>query len=132
MSKENVDRLRALLQGWNPGDEGDMSLLDPSVVYEDSILPDHVGETYRGYEGVVRATKRWLEAYEQVTVELERVVDAGERIVSIHRARSRARHTGIESELRFAYVWTFRGGRVIHFRSCRDPQEALEDAGPRE
>jgi ketosteroid isomerase-like protein len=127
MSQENLDRLRALLQGWNPGDEADMSLLDPSVVYEDTILPDHVGETYRGYEGVVRATKRWLEAYETVTVELERVFDAGERIVSIHRARSRARHTGIESELLFAYVWTFRDGRVIHFRSCRDPQEALAE-----
>jgi ketosteroid isomerase-like protein len=129
MSQENVDRLRPLLQGWNPGDEVDMSLLDPAVVYEDTILPDHVGETYRGYEGVVRATKRWLEAYEQVTVELERVFDAGDHIVSIHRARSRARHTGIESELRFAYLWTFRDGRVIHIRSVRDPQEALEAAG---
>jgi len=132
MSQENVDRLRALLQAWNPGDEVDISLLDPSVVYEDTILPDHGGETYRGYEGVVRATERWLEAYEKVTLELERVFDAGDRIVSIHRARSRARHTGIESELRFAYVWTFRDGRVIHFRSCRDPQEALEAVGLRE
>ena len=80
MSQENVDSLLALLQGWNPGDEVDMSLLDPSVVYEDTILPDQVGETYRGYQGVVRATKRWLEAYEQVTVELERVFDAGGHI----------------------------------------------------
>jgi ketosteroid isomerase-like protein len=132
MSQENVDRLRALLQAWNPGDEVDIALLDPAVVYEDTILPDHVGETYRGYEGVVRATERWLEAYEKVTLELERVFDAGDRIVCIHRARSRARHTGIESELRFAYVWRFRDGRVIHFRSCRDPQEALEAAGLRE
>jgi ketosteroid isomerase-like protein len=75
---------------------------------------------------VARATERWLEAYEKVALELERVFDAGDRIVSIHRARSRARHTGIESELRFAYVWTFRDGTVIHFRSYRDPQEALE------
>jgi ketosteroid isomerase-like protein len=119
MSQENVDRLRALLQAWNPGDEVDMSLLDPSVVYEDTILPDQVGETYRGYQGVARATRRWLEAYEKVTVELEQVFDAGDQIVSIHRARSRARHTGIESELRFAYLWTFRDGRVIHFRSVR-------------
>jgi len=44
-----------------------MSLLDSEVTYEDAILPDHVGETYRGVEGVARATERWLEPYEEVT-----------------------------------------------------------------
>ena len=47
-----------------------MSLLDPEVDYEDTILPDHVGETYRGHEGVsgLRALDR---AFEELTIELE-------------------------------------------------------------
>ena len=119
-----------MLPGWsNPGAAVDLSLLDPAVVFEDTVLPDHAGETFRGYEGVARSTEGWLEAYERVTLELERVVGAGDRVVSIHRARARARHTGIEDELRYAYVWTFRDRRVIHFQSCRDPQEALEAVG---
>jgi hypothetical protein len=29
--------------------------------FEAANLPDHSGETYRGLEGVARATERWLE-----------------------------------------------------------------------
>jgi ketosteroid isomerase-like protein len=125
MSQENVENLRAFWDAWTPGGEMDMSLLDPDVVYEDSNLPDHIGEAYRGHEGIARAAERWLEPYESVTIELERIVESGDRFVSIHRAHSRARHTGIEDEGPLAYTWTFRNGKVIHFRSYRDPDEAL-------
>ena len=59
MSQENAQNLRELLgtwnmQAWKRGE--DMSLLDPDVAYEDATLPDHVGETYRGHDGVARAT----------------------------------------------------------------------------
>jgi hypothetical protein len=100
MSQQNVESLRAFWESWQPGEEMDMSILDPEVTYEDSNLPDHVGETYRGHEGVARATARWLEAYDSVTIELERIVAEGDRL-----------------------------GKVIHFRSYRDPDEALEASG---
>ena len=135
-SDQNVENLRTFLEAlnleaWRRG-EGDMSLLDTEVAYEDTTLPDHVGETYRGHEGVARATERWAEAYEELTIDLDRIVGAGDRLVSIHRVRGRARHTGIEGEGPVAYLWTFRDGKVIHFRSYRDPDEALAAAGLRE
>ena len=132
MSQENVENLRTLLEAWSveAWKQGeDMSLLDPEVVYEDTTLPDHVGETYRGHEGVSRATARWVEPYETFSIELERIVDAGDRLVSIHRVRARARHTGIEAEGQVAYLWTFQGGKVIRFESFREPNDALEAVG---
>src|SRR5438874_8479636 len=67
MSQENVENLRAVLEAWDiqAWKRGgfDVSLLDPEVTYEDTILPDHVGETYRGHEGVARAVARWFEPY---------------------------------------------------------------------
>src|SRR6476619_5903432 len=52
MSQENVEELRAFLEAWDmeawKRGEADLSLLDPEVTYEDTILTDHVGETYRG------------------------------------------------------------------------------------
>ena len=45
--------------------------------------------------------------------------------MSIHEPAPEARYTGIDEEGRLAYVWTFRDGKVIHFRSYRDPGEAL-------
>jgi ketosteroid isomerase-like protein len=134
--RSNVENLRAFLEvldleAWRRG-EGDMSLLDPEVTYEDTTLPDHVGEAYRGHEGVARATERWVEPYEVLTIELERIVGAGDRLVSIHRVWGKARYSGIEGEGPVAYLWTFRGRKVIHFQSYRDPEEALAAAGLRE
>jgi ketosteroid isomerase-like protein len=110
----------------------DMSFLDPDVVYEDSVLPDHIGEAYRGHEGILRAVEGWFEPAEWIRVEHGRVIDAGDRLVSIHKARTKARHTGIEIETPLIYVWTFRDGNVIHFRAFVDQEQALEVAGLRE
>jgi ketosteroid isomerase-like protein len=137
MSHENVARLRGRLEEWDPTAEVeawkrgqltvDVSLLDPNVVYEDGILPDQVRET--GLQGVARAVERWLEPFEEVRIELERIVGSGDRLVSIHRFQALARYTGIEAELRYAYLWEFRDGKVIHFRSLREPEQALDAAG---
>ena len=125
----NADNLRAFWETWNTSDAPDMSLLDPEVTYEDTILPDHVGETYCGHEGVARAVARFFEPFAEITYSLERIVGEGDRLVSIHRVRAKARHTGIGFESALAYVYTLRGGKVIHFKSFWDPQQALDAAG---
>jgi ketosteroid isomerase-like protein len=142
MSQENVDRLRAFLEpwgrepwtleAWEQGGLMVMSYLDPNVVYEDENLPDHVGEAYRGHDGIMRAAKRWLEPYEWLLVELEEIIGEGDRLASIHRLRSKARRTGIEFDTPLAYAWTFREGKIVHFQSFGEPQEAIEAAGLRE
>ena len=136
---ENMEKLRRRLEQWDPKGEveafrqgrlvGDMSLIDPAVVFEDTDLPDHAGETYHGYAGIARATEQWVEAFESVDIELERIEGSGDRLVSIHRLRMKARHTGIEFESGLAYIWTFREGRVVHIEGFLDPAEALEAAG---
>jgi ketosteroid isomerase-like protein len=129
MSHENVEALRAFWETWDTSETPDMSLLDPDVTYEDTILPDHVGETYRGPEGVARAVARWLEPFAEIKISLERIVGEGDRLVSIHVVRTTARHTGIEFESALAYSWTLRDGKVVHFKSFWDPHEALADLG---
>jgi ketosteroid isomerase-like protein len=124
MPEDNAERLRAYVSRWGMDAEPDFSLLDPDIVFEDDILPDHAGETYRGHEGIVRSARTWLQPYERFTIELEDMVGSGDRLVSIHRFRGTARHTGIESELRYAYLWTFRDAKVVHLQSFRDPEEA--------
>jgi ketosteroid isomerase-like protein len=136
VSQENVENLRAFLEAWTAeawrGAQVDVSLLDPDVNYEDTTLPDHTGETYHGHEAVIGATQRWIEHYEWLQIELEQIVDAGDRLVSVQRVRARARHTGIALDEPLAYLWTFRNGKVVHFRSYRDPEQAMEAAGLRE
>jgi ketosteroid isomerase-like protein len=49
-----------------------------------------------------------------------------------HRPRgeeSKARHTGIEFDSPLAYAWTLRDGKIVHFQSFLEPEDALEAAG---
>jgi ketosteroid isomerase-like protein len=141
VSEENVENLRAmaavfstetihaLLEAWRRGD-ADLALLDPEVTYEDyDSLPDHAGEVYIGHEGVLKAIESWAEPYEQMTNELQRIVGSGDRLVSIHRFRARARYTGIEFDQPSSYVWTFRDGKIVRIEGFWNPAEALKAAG---
>jgi ketosteroid isomerase-like protein len=131
MSQENVDRLRATWDAWNRGDL-DLSMLDPEVVFEETVLPESAGHTYHGHEGVLEAWTRWTEAWEEFTTEVEEIVDAGERLVAICTVRLQGRHSGAAMTVRYAYVYTLRDGKVIHMRSYLNPAEALESAGLRD
>lgn len=139
MADQNVENLRALLDSWSAerwtpemtarGDVIDLDLLDRDVIYEDTVLPDHVGETYRGHDGVRRATQRWNEGNEWMVVELLDVLGAGDRLVSCHRVRTKARYSEIEFDVSIYYAWTFAEGKVVHFVSFLDRDRALEAAG---
>jgi ketosteroid isomerase-like protein len=127
MGEDNVATLRALFEdwgrepwtpeAWERGDVIDLSFFAPDVVYEDTILPDHGDEAYHGHEGMIRAARRWIEGTEWLQIKLEEISGEGDRLVSTQIVRSKARHTGIELPVRFAYDWTFRDGKVVHFRS---------------
>jgi ketosteroid isomerase-like protein len=143
MSQENLEKVRAYLATWDgemlrPEErpfqritsmEVTVALYAPDYVYEDAVLPDHAGESYRGLDGSLRAAETWIEPFEWFVVDLDRIIDAGERVVSLHRARGKMRHTGIEFESPLAYVFTFQDGKVVHERAFVDHAEALKAVG---
>ena len=132
MSHENVEALQQLWHALMAGDLDDLSEVDPEVLYEDDALPDHVGETYRGHDGIRRAWARFTEPWDKFENEMEWVRDAGDEVVSFHRVRARGAGSGMEGEFSYAYLWRFRAGKVVYVRSYAGPAEALEAAGLRE
>ena len=78
---------------------------------------------------MAQALERTTEAYKELTVDLERIVGMGDRLVSVLRFRGTARHTGIAVDERVGYLWAFRDGKVIHLRSFRNPADALQAIG---
>ena len=142
MSQENVERVRAYLELWNGHqlrpeerpwevvyDPVALALFDPEPTYADSILPDHAGEEYHGLDGIARSWEGWMEDYDWLQVELEDIIDAGEYVVSIHKAQARMRHTGLEFASPLAYVYTFHEGKCVRAETFVDVAAALKSAG---
>jgi ketosteroid isomerase-like protein len=130
MSRENAETVRRSWEGWMKGDATALAVFDSDVVFEDDFLPDHVGETYRGVEGLQRAWFVWAEPWAEFETDIEWVRGAGtDAVVSCHRARMRGKGSGVKGERRYAYVWRFRAGKIIHCKAFGEPSEALEAVG---
>ena len=87
-----------------------------------------VGST-REPEGVRQFWRDWLAAWETVQFEYE-LVDAGDRVVALIDQRMRGRSTGIEVPFgKYAHVYTFGDGLIVHWKLYMSQAEALEAAG---
>ena len=83
----------------------------------------------QGKEAVRGFWREWLAAWETVQFEYE-LIDAGDRVVMLLDQRMRGRSTGIEVSFgRYAQVFTFRDGLLVHWKAYLSQAEALEAAG---
>ena len=112
-------------------------------ILREAVHPDFVWDTttFRGairpgtYVGVDEANEwlaDWLDSFEDWSLDIEEVFDAGDRVVTIVRQHGKAKHGGPEVEMRFAQVWTIRDGLGARMEMYADRDEALEAAGLRE
>src|SRR5438270_13349385 len=86
-------------------------------------------ETYKGFDGLVRLNDELREVWAEWKVTPERIVAVGDSVVSIETVRGRGRGSGLETEARYASIWTFANGRVTRVQLGFDPDEALKAVG---
>ena len=60
---------------------------------------------------------------------IEDLVDAGDRIVLRIRQRYSGEQSGVEGDLEFSQILTFRKGKIVMAEYFWDHQEALETVG---
>ena len=85
--------------------------------------------TYRGLEAVKAHVAHGRSTWAEGSCDPERFVVAGDKIVVCLHVRVRLKDQTEWIDGRFADVFTFRGGKAIHYRSFAETQEALEWAG---
>jgi ketosteroid isomerase-like protein len=133
VSQENVEIVRRLMA---LGEEVRYSGQTPP--HTDLVTPDAEIDlsrrvfnpgTYRGYEGFAKLNAELSEVWAEWRVTPERLLDAGDRVVSIETIRGRGRGSGLETTGRFASIWTFVDGRVARIEVGLDPDEALKAVG---
>lgn len=131
MSQENVARARYGFEAFNRGDiDAIVAGLHPDVVWEEST-PAFTGlsRTYEGHEGFRQWVADVLEAWENLSSVNNEYIDAGDNVIVVAHFRGRGRASGVEVEMDFYNVLSFRDDQIVHRRLYTDRESALEAAG---
>jgi ketosteroid isomerase-like protein len=132
MSEENVEVVQNVWGGSEGRtlEETAEAYWHPDIEYfEDPRWPG--ASKYRGRDSVLRCFQSYIETLgpaEAITVTLEQVVDAGERLVALVRFQGLS-PSGVPHEHLWAYLVEVRDGRIVRFQAFYEAQDALEAAG---
>jgi uncharacterized protein len=129
MSQENVEIVR---RGYEAFDRGDiqtvLSLMDSEIETRvDRAFPEW--EPFYGRDGFMSFLQAWLEPWETYRVQVDKLIDAGERVLVAATEFGRSKDTGFDVEQRSYHVWTLKDGRAVRLDSFFEWSEALEAAG---
>ena len=133
MSQENVELVRRGFDAWNGGVRGARAseeMLAPDVLWEVALgLPD-VDGVYRGRDEVRRFWRTWMADFEEFHLEVDELIDAGDRVFAAIRPTARGRRSGIEVTGVMTFpVFTIRDGLIARYQLFANRDAALEAAG---
>jgi len=139
MSQENVDLVRSIFEIWERGDysfaTGQLSdEIAADVIWDMSTFrgwPDQ--PVFHGLDGFTRFDHAWREPYDDWTMAVEQVLDAGgDRVVAVLVQRGRLRGSDAEARLRYGIVFAVESGQIRRGQVYMTVEEALEAVGLRE
>ncbi len=95
------------------------------------VGPDYLPQAAEraGPDGFQEAWLDWTSPFESFRIDLERVIDAGDRVVSLVRQTGRTKTGGVEIEASAGAVWTIRDGKLTRVEFHLDREAALRAAG---
>ena len=132
-SEDAVALVRRGYEALNRGDvEGVLAFLDPEIEWHGYT---HIPESgpLEGREDVRAWLERFLDAWEELEIELTDILDAGERVVALVRFHAIGRGSGVQVEGGVdAHVWTVRNGHAVAVTLYQGTREAMAAVGLRE
>jgi ketosteroid isomerase-like protein len=132
VSQENVDKARDFIAAYNRRDfDTAVECFDPEI---ERVLPARQkGDSGRGPDQVKRFWEGIDETFEELRLEPQEFVDAGDQVATRLRHHGRGKESGLEiDEELYHQVVTFRDGRMVRIEYFAEWAEALEAAGLRE
>jgi len=125
VSQENVEIIKRAYDAFARGDYAtSLSYYDPQVEFSQPA-DEPGGGTYYGVDGVTRAFRNWLTAWEDYRVEVEELSDHGAHVLARTRHFMSGKGSGAVVEQTIFQVWTLRDGRIVRARMYYDEAEAL-------
>lgn len=121
----NVEAIRAGFAAHNRGDlDALVDLYDPEAVFETLLLGTHHGN--ESIRLIYEENQKTLSGYDVVPVEL---IEVGKKVVAVAQAVGSGSTSQIAVDEPFAFVFTFKGERVVREQAFRNREEALEAVG---
>jgi ketosteroid isomerase-like protein len=135
MSRENVEIVRGVFETFQAG----MERGDPGAAFDTEALvadaewlpaPGFAGSAVcRGREGFVEFMRTWTEDFEDWSIRVERLIDAGnDRVVALLHQWATGKGSGVPVEVHSALIYELEGGRVVRMRNYLSHADALEAA----
>jgi ketosteroid isomerase-like protein len=130
VNSDNSELVRRGYEAWNRGDvDGVMSFLDPEVEWRGYT---HIPEsgTLQGRDDVKVWLERFLDAWEQLDIDVTELIDSGDQVVALVRFRGSGKGSGVPVEGGTdAHMWTVSDGRIVAVTLYQGTQEALKAIG---
>jgi ketosteroid isomerase-like protein len=91
--------------------------------------PQGFGLRGSGTGGFTRVWEEWTSAFESFRIEIEELIPAGEKVVSLVIINGTTKTGGVEISQPAAAVWTVRGGKLTRAEFHLDRERALRETG---
>jgi ketosteroid isomerase-like protein len=127
VSSQNVERIMRAYDAFNRGelDAGLDGIAPDFELVAPAIVPDP--DSYRGADGVNRLRELWQGSFEDFRIEIEEVVDGGDKVLVMAAVCGRGRDSGAEVRSpSFANVWTIRDGQAVRMDSLPNRAAGIE------
>ncbi len=121
----HVETIRAGFAAHNRGDvDALVALYDPEAVFETLLLGTHHGN--ESIRLIYAENQKTMAGYDVVPVEL---IEAGDKVVAVVQAVGAGVTSQIAVDEGFAFVFTFKGERIVREQAFRNRAEALAAVG---
>lgn len=130
MAHDMVEMIRTGLSGWSAGDlDQARADLDPEMEFVTSGVFPGLDHVYRGHEGFARFFTDFRGAWDDIAIEVERIVPGRSPLyVVVGNFRATARD-GLHVERPVTIVVTAAGDTIQRMESFADRDEAFAAAG---
>lgn len=131
MSQENVE---GVLRGYEALNRGDLDaavagLAPDCELVLPPILPEAAG-SYQGREGLRQFWETWRDSFEGFRMEVEEVIDAGDRVLVMAAACGTGADSGADVRTpSFAIIWTIEDGQAVRMHAFPTRAEGVEALG---
>jgi ketosteroid isomerase-like protein len=105
-------------------------LVDPNVELHGTVGGLEEGKILRGVSQIRQAFEtEEQEAWAEHRIEPQEFIDAGDRVVILHREYQRGKGSGVELVVDTASIHDVRDGRIVRMQGYMKPAEALDAVG---